>query len=217
MMPKVLIAFSSGAAYEQNHQAVRETWITEAVKLGCDYKFFLGKGASEKSDVVVCESADDPGGMADRIKEKAKYTLEHGYDFVFMCYPDTYVVPERLLKSGFEQFDYFGSFGRGTGFNDKPYCHGGAGYFLSRKSCSYLVESECTYPNDDCWVGDTLYSKPIHQKSDKRFCQNLGSPLACNDIITSHLSDATHHRNANGSYKDWSLYDEHQQWLKKGN
>ena len=212
---KILVAISSCSKYEANHQSMRDTWLKEAVTLGMDYLFFVERspephrpGRKIHSDTVVTNG--DEWAMTDRLKFKIKYAYDHGYDFVFCCFPDTYVRPERLLLSGFEKFDYFGTVYCHP--NGTPYCQGGAGYMLSRKAMEAAFTDPSDYLNDDCWLGDVLGKTALARGHSEDFHQWWGSPEKSNTSVTCHLS---HTSNSLGVVYDASfMYREHQHWLE---
>ena len=211
-IPRILIAISSCQNYEDNglSQPMRDTWLPEAVLLGMDYKFFYGRGAKKRDDVVVVDAAADGYyDLTTKTKEKIKWALFQGYDYMFACFTDTYAAPERLLSSGFEKSDYFGDvYCHADG---KPYCQGGQGYFLSRRAMELLNDDPTNYPNEDCWVGDVLYKHPEIKCGDSKnfvWCGHLdgAGPTKNNTHITAHLS------NADGGYTAAMMYAKHRQW-----
>ncbi len=214
-MPKILVAISSCLRYEANHQSMRDTWLKEATALGMHYSFFVEQqpeprrpGRSVPSDVIFTNG--DEGAMTHRLKFKVHYAYAHGYDFVFCCFPDTYVRPERLLASGFEKFDYFGTVYCHP--NGTPYCQGGAGYMLSRAAMKVVIDEPSDYLNDDCWLGDVLAKTSLSRGHSEDFHQWYGSPLKSNTSVTSHLS---HTSNLLGvPYDAHFMYDEHKHWLE---
>jgi len=211
-MPKILIAISSCLRYEENHQSMRDTWLPEAISLGMDYRFFVEKGTNEKPDTVTTENED--WAMTCRLKAKVNWAYVHGYNFVFSCFPDTYVRPDRLLVSGFDKFDYFGNVFKYDSPGATFYCHGGAGYSLSRIAMEKVSRETSSYLNDDCWLGDVLNVSSISRGHSDKFCQFKGSPLKNNDIITSHLSHASNSLGV--PYTAKFMYDEHKKWLDSG-
>ncbi len=142
---KSLIAVMSCEAYRVNgnNQALRDTWLPDVSKeVGVDYKIFMGQGSQiEEKDEVLLDVPDDYGHVSYKGREVSRYVLQNGYDFVYKCYPDTYVCPSRLMTSGFENYDYMGNFScvpRG-----KPsYCTGGVGYWSSRDVNAVLVDAD---------------------------------------------------------------------------
>jgi hypothetical protein len=188
---------------------MRDTWLPEAVRLGIDYKFFHGVGAKRKDDVVIVNANDGYYDLTSKTKEKVKWALVQGYDYMFSCLADCYAVPERLLSSGFEKYDYFGDVFCHP--NGNPYCQGGPGYFLSKKAMEILNDDPTNYPNEDCWVGDVLCRHPEIKREDSKdfvWCGHIddAGPTKNNTHITAHLS------NAGGGYRPELMYAKHEQW-----
>ena len=207
-MLRVLISISSCEAYERAglNQPLRDTWLPDAVALGIDYKFFHGAGSTGGEDIVVLPVHDGMGGLTEKAKAKAQWAVIHDYDFVFSCFPDIYARPERLLASGFEKHDYFGNVYQHP--KGKPFCQGGPGYFLSKKSCVAIAREQTSYLNDDCWLADALYRANIHPADSRDFTYCGPGPLQTNSSITNHLSTQP------GGYVAKAVYEEHQRWLE---
>lgn len=143
---KVLIAVLSCELFRTNgnNQAMRDTWLP-LVK-DADYKIFMGQGSSvTQEDEVLLDAPDDYKNVTYKARAMHRWALERSYNYVFKCYPDTYVCPSRLVKSGFEDYDYSGNFAcrPDTG----PYCCGGTGYWLSSRACEELVNARI--PTED--------------------------------------------------------------------
>jgi hypothetical protein len=191
---------------------MRDTWLPEATRLGIDYKFFVEKGETSKHDIIVTDNED--WDMTCRLKAKVIWAYYNGYDYVFSCFPDTYVRSDRLLTCGFEKFDYFGSVYKHASPGATFYCHGGAGYLLSREAMKVVERQTSSYLNDDCWLGDMLNTTAISRGHSEDFRQFSGSPTKDNSIVTSHLS---YKSNSLGvPYEAKFMYAEHQQWLDSG-
>ena len=213
-MPRILVALSSCQLYEDRgwHDAARQTWLSEAKKLGIDYKFFFGRGAKEKEDVVVVDCHDGYFDLTSKQKEKIKWALFQNYDYVFSCLADCYASPERLLSSGFEKYDYFGDVYCHPG--GVPYCQGGPGYFMSRAACEAVAAATSNYPNEDCWTGDILAGHPMARGDSKDFVwqghlPGFG-PSPTNTHITAHLS------NADGGFRPELMWEKDRQWRGTG-
>lgn len=209
--PRTLVAISSCQLYENRgwHAVMRQTWLQELGKLGMDYKFFFGQGATQTSDIVLADCDDRYFDLTNKLKEKLKWAAFQNYDFVFCCLADCYAAPERLVNSGYEKYDYFGDvFCHPGGI---PYCQGGPGFFLSRAAIDELNRCGSSYPNEDCWAGDQLYGKPLVCQDSKDFVWmghllNNG-PRKDNTHITAHLS------NADGGYTPELMWEKHRQWI----
>lgn len=204
---KILVSISSCEGFEVAglNQPLRDTWLPEAVKLGIDYKFFHGNGARGKDDVVVLPVDDGMGGLTDKAKAKARWAYENGYDFVFSCFPDTYLRPERLLTSSFRNYDYYGRIHQHP--DGPPYCQGGPGYTLSRAANCLLFTDTTSYLNDDCWIGDVLHKAGVRRGDNRDFTYVGPGPIKGNTAITNHLSTQP------GGYTIRSVHDEHKRWL----
>ena len=155
---KVLIGVMSCIRDAQNgcHDALRRTWVTRMVP-GIDYVIFVGQGDIVlKSDEVQLDINDDYAHLPEKSQAMRKWSLDNGYEFMFKADRDTYLSPQRLLDSGFENYDYSGHF---PGYPipgylpplDKthldcvdpagkyPYCSGGCGYWTSKKAMEAIV------------------------------------------------------------------------------
>lgn len=209
---RILIAISSCSRYEDNHQSMRDTWLPEATALGMDYRFFVEKGGIEKADTIATENED--WAMTCRLKYKVGWAYQQGYNYVFSCFPDTYARPDRLLSCGFDKFDYFGSVFKHASVGATFYCHGGAGYFLSRRAMEMVTKETSSYLNDDCWLGDTLNKMGVLRGHSDDFRQFAGSPLKENTIVTSHLSHASNSLGV--PYSASFMYAEHKKWKDSG-
>ena len=183
-----LIAFTSCHQYENQglNDAVRNTWLPDALQEGFDYKFFHGKGASEKEDVIIVDSSDGYLSSTSKLKLKVEWALRQGFDFIFCCFPDTYACASRLSACDYKNWDYFGCVFQHPG--GSPYCQGGCGWFMNRKAMQLIIDESNSYPNDDCFVGDVLNRPEIRRKHCDSFVYVGEGPLPTNSVITSHLS-----------------------------
>lgn len=210
---RTLIAISSCGDFERNgnNQAVRDTWLKDAIALGVPYKFFFGIGQGEpelEDSIVLPDVPDDYAHLTYKTRASLGWAEVYGYDFVFRCFPDTYVRVDRLMACGFEQHDYQGDF-RG----DVPppgvslqqagdYASGGPGYWLSRRAFRLLVDApvlgigrdDITQQAEDFWTGRILgrhVEAELAYRDDWGKFVNKGSrywPRPENDIVSSHLS-----------------------------
>lgn len=147
----------------QNHRvegyndAIRRTWGRD-VRPPAKLLFFHGDGCLPnpvpQSDEIGLPVGDDYNSLPKKTKAILRYFLQTDFDYCFLCDTDTYVIPAKLLTSGFEKYDVSGRFGVhpeiGTTFkhiddrhnvieNCHPWPSGGVGYFLSRKAADYVV------------------------------------------------------------------------------
>lgn len=212
---KYLIAISSCEAFESNgfNQAMRDTWLADLSDpqfKDIDYRFFVGHGANGfgntsegytkndprcKYDMVQVDCEDAYTHVTYKTQASLRWANEHGYDFVFRCFPDTYVRLDRLMACGFRDFDYYGDF---RGSADWPgYASGGAGYWLSRKAYQRLLSApilgigrdDIMMRVEDLWVGHSLPQQHATRFDDQRFKNTRDDcPSKDNDFVTAHLS-----------------------------
>lgn len=131
------------------------------------------------------------------------------FDYILKCDTDTYVSTKRLLRSGFEAFDYSGYI---LDSYEVPYCAGPA-YWLSKRAMTILsIEDWSKYPSshpdcEDVMVGTILAAHGITPHHDERY-GHFTPVLPENNQITYHLSCRSPyqpgmmtecHRNANGA------------------
>jgi hypothetical protein len=231
---KILIAISSCWDFEQNgnNQAMRDTWLPDARGVA-DVRFFFGIGQGAETAaldpaemVLLPEVQDHYGELTYKTRASAAWALEHGYDFLFRCFPDTYVRVDRLMKCGFEGFDYFGDFRGDPSTNEvthqkaQNYASGGPGYMLSQRAFSLLPPApvigvwrdDITPYAEDLWVGNILgrSARPLAYFDDNARFINRGShywPTRQNDVISTHLSCPERYDKATmyAAHRPWSL------------
>ena len=171
---KLLIAIKGCERDTRNgfHQALRETWVKD-VPAGIDVKFFVGEGnAPLRPDEERIGCPDDYMSLPVKTRAILRWMLGREYDFIFLCDTDTYVMPERLLASGFENYDLTGLFNgkigvpRATEGDAGPWkpadqgngatryyawISGGNGYWLSKRAVQIIVD-DMAYVSD--WAED---------------------------------------------------------------
>lgn len=166
---KVLLAVKSCErdAVAGFNQLIRETWAKDVV--GADVRFFVGAhsqilGRTLESDEVRLDCADDYMSLPLKTRALLAWALAQGYDFVFSCDVDTYVVPDRLLASGFEKYDLMGAFnvhdaiGVPSAADDNFFAwpKGGPGYWLSRGAAHVVVDTPYEDWAEDRMIGQIL-------------------------------------------------------------
>jgi len=198
---RALIAISSCErdAANGNNLAIRETWLPE-VPSDIDVRFFFGR-MKYTHDLLPGEVRlavdDDYNALPYKTRDSLRWALDQGYDFVFRAFTDTCVHPARLRTSGFEQHDYLGCFP--GGWSPDPnrqghYCYasGGPGYWLSRRACQVVAESEPDHWAEDLWIGDVMGKAGFRGTHDERYWFKWsGTPQTSQDAISVHLSKET--------------------------
>lgn len=171
---RLLIAIKSCQEHRLagHHGSILNTWGKD-VPSDVDLRFFIGDAGrfEPKSDQTVCLGCpDEYAGLPRKTKAILGWSLWNGYDYTFLCDTDTFVIPNHLLRCGFESWDYSGRFGPspqiGTTFEYRdehqtiekchPWASGGIGYFLSRKAAELVARSWPTQWAEDLHVGQVL-------------------------------------------------------------
>ena len=153
------------------HDAILRTWGKD-IPEGTDLRFFTGSCwmFSAAPEEVTLQVPDDYMSLPYKTKAICDWSVQHGYDYAFLCDTDTFLIPSRLLESDFAGYDYAGRFGAmpkiGTTFNYKdacgiyPNCHpwasGGVGYFLSKKAAELVAQVKPHVWAEDMFVGQVL-------------------------------------------------------------
>lgn len=155
----------------------RKAWVKDAA---VDLRFFFGKGEhpNKQEDEVILDCDDSYNGLCVKVQMMYKWALSQGYDYIFKTDDDTLVYPDRLLKSGFEKYDYSGGilitphpcYVGGCKLKHSFLC--GGGYWLSKKSMEILIDTPIYLGKEsyeDHWVGNNLYHHNIFPYYDWRY------------------------------------------------
>jgi hypothetical protein len=181
------------------HQAIRDTWGKDFPP-NVDVRFFVGEydNANEArllTDEIRLHVVDDLVHLPIKVREMANWSLEQGYDYTYLCDVDTFVIPKRLLTSGFENYDYFGRFmidgvpqliknfqdGRLGMLHDVwNYASGGVGYFLSRKAAELISTMVPVHYAEDYSVGQVL--GPLTMSGELK----VAYPANCDRYVAWH-------------------------------
>lgn len=149
---KLLIAVITCHTRREQADAQYHTWVKDAE----DVRFFLGDGSSEDAKDVILPVNDSYQGLPAKTQAMTRWALDRGYDAVFKVDDDTYVVPERLYRAGFEAYDYVGNFRMRNGNYPADYASGYA-YWLSSRAMHAIADAPLTEDTmEDRWVGNVL-------------------------------------------------------------
>lgn len=243
---KCLIAISTCYDFETNgsNNAMRETWLPDVKNFpDLEYRFFVGKGQGAENQLLVGELPADMvflpevedgyGTLTYKTKASLIWAHERGYDFIFRCFPDTYVRLDRLMASGFEAYDYFGDFNGNPDVNmlehgrAQNYAVGGPGYWLSKRAYQLLLDKpvlgiwkdSVTPYTEDLWTGNLLgrtfigqlppMDPPLKYFDDRHRFINKGSRYFAtkqNPVISLHLSNPDR-------YSKDKMYKAHEAYL----
>jgi hypothetical protein len=162
---KILIAVKSSMKgwMRGHHEPIRETWGSYKPCTPQDHlhlKFFFGNDAgwmlSPLPDEVHIDAPDDYKGLSEKVKKILEYSLEHDYDFTYVCDTDTFCNTDRLRETiqSAPQADYLGWI---TPW-EPHFAFGGCGFVISRYAARIVVSEPVADPMDDISVGKILGS-----------------------------------------------------------
>lgn len=164
------------------HSVIRNTYAQDIVN--ADLRFFMGGDIDPSmihNDEVLLEVPDDYNSLSQKTKAIMQWALDRGYDFVFLCDTDTYLIPSKLATCGFEKYDYMGLIRRPLGIpfpykavdregkihfyeSVYPWASGGYGYFVSRKAMEEIVKHKPNLWAEDMWVSQIL--SPLYNRGE---------------------------------------------------
>ena len=168
------------------HRTIRDTWGKDVEKEGADLLFFVGADSHvNELDEVRVAALDEYHSLPWKTREIVRYTLSKAYDHIFLCDTDSFIIPRKLMKTGFENWDYFGINSKPLGItfsytapdrNRKqwrlaqcwPWMSGGIGYFLSRKAMEYVSVQEPTIWAEDLNIGQIM--GPLYNEGKIKAC-----------------------------------------------
>jgi hypothetical protein len=139
-----------------------------------------------KEDEVIVHVPDGYMYVSYKTKENHRWSIAHGYDYVFQACTDTFIDIPRLLGSNFECWPYVGV---AIGGPAEPYASGGCGYWTSGRATQVIIDEPVTDWAEDRWVGEILRKHNITVHHDPRYVGMGRTPNISNDYITSHLCD----------------------------
>lgn len=170
--PIILIGSCERDRKNGYNDAIRNTWAKAWGHL-IDYRFVLGQGCiNPLPDEIVLNVPDGYFDLPFKTREGHRWALENGYDYIFQCFTDTYIIIPRILKTDFRRYDCTGHLIRHNASPGKR-CHctcdnstgfypqGGAGYWLSPKASEVIIKDTPGHPEDywmseDLWTGNAL-------------------------------------------------------------
>ncbi len=140
---------------------------------------------SPKSDEVVVPCPDGYLYLGHKTWHSHKWAIDNGYEFIFQCFPDTFIHIPRLVESGFEDYDFTGwEIGNAR---KGHYPAGGNGYWTSRHAVELMLQEPVDDWAEDRWAGKALLNRGIRLHHDPRYSAEL--PRLDNNLITAHLCD----------------------------
>jgi Galactosyltransferase len=182
---RVLIAVKScNADLDRDyHNVIWDTWGQDAVKLGFDVRFFVGRNDTRfrlfsREYEIFFDCEDNYASLPYKTRDICQYAVSKHYDFLLLCDTDTFLIPAKLLECGFENYDYYGLIQRPIGKKfhydaiDREGTHhpgeyfswasGGYGYFLSRKLANIVAQTKPDTWAEDLWIGQIANEQYNH-------------------------------------------------------
>lgn len=201
---KVLIAIETCNGQRTTHQQIRDGWLKDCP---VDHVFFSGQRFDHPSSKDVPIEKDEvfldfpdvdflPGQLVNLLWKmdvlEHEWALERGYDYIFHCHNDTYVVISRLLRSGFENYDWSGNPWPKHSMSC-PMINGASGVWFSRKAMEFLAKAVRANPDlyldmeatAEDWRVARYLDGHIERTGDVRYSVKEW-PRPDNNIITYH-------------------------------
>lgn len=169
---KTLIAVWSFEDDCPNHQIIRETWGSQVSSAGADLLFFVGRRgshfSSKRDEIPIAWQQPrlcghpwwDPkeGCCEDYFQFETRrvfeWALSKNYDYVFLAENDTFLLPKKLMKTGFENYDCSGYFFQGD--EKYPIPHAGYGHFISAKAMRLVLDTPPNWLTTGFYIGYAL-------------------------------------------------------------
>lgn len=134
----------------------------------------------QPDEVVLVNTPDDYGHHAHKTRNKIRWAIDKGYDYILTCNDDLYLDVDRFMNSDFKDYDFLGRRATDT------FIHGGPGICLSRKSAEILASSPINTYGGDGFMAQSLVGK-VNTHFDDRYTEWPDVPKRDNDKLASHL------------------------------
>lgn len=184
---RILVGICSCSRYPEKRQAVRSTWLAlPSPNVEC--QFFIGgrESLADEPDTVVLPVDDSYEGLPEKVLAYFAHALEHsGFDWLFKCDDDTYLVLDRLHDLVTDEGEIVGN----ESLRDRGSPSGGAGYLLSRRVVEQLVADASLAKRgpEDIIVGEAAIkhgATPVW--TDRLRWNAVPCPRRDNSLITAH-------------------------------
>ena len=126
-----------------------------------------------EDEIMLLDIPDGYDFLPYKTKAILDFSVSIGAEFTFLCDVDTFLIYSKLVRSGYDNYDYFGVNTRiwGQPFiynavdrhgqdhfiaNCLPWHSGGFGYFVSRRAAEYVITQEPMSWAEDLFVGNVL-------------------------------------------------------------
>lgn len=209
---KTLIAIISfqGDAENGNHDKIRETWARDVQAAGADLRFFLGrrdKNYQPKPDETLIPWQEDGTRRCAHPYWTAidgccveywqvlyrgilDWSIRNGYDYTFLAENDTFLIPRKLMKTGFENYDLAGHLMYTHADKPNQYYAEPGGYFLSKRAAEAILKTQPDHLHFENLVCDVLKSIPeMTTKSLDHFWNQIMWHYRAQGIIDPVIKD----------------------------
>lgn len=187
--PRALIGITASHRTGARREIQRSTWLP-LLPARFDYRYFQGEPRqTTEPDIISLPVPDLYADLTLKTLSMIRYAYESGYTHIFKCDDDTFIVPDRLITP---DCDYTGHCRKNPPHNDGvDYCHGGRGYWLSRKAMKAVLAAPVSLfasgKIEDGAVAHALKLAGILPVHDERYtAEPHTTPTADNDAITCH-------------------------------
>jgi len=178
---EVRFLLGNGQPTEQQDLDVQQSWLDRGHRYQNNTSLVPIVEYTPLQDELLFSLPDSYKHCTFKVREGYRWALDNSFDFVFQGCVDTYIDVQRLLDSGFENYDYIGD-------NHGFAACGGKGYWLSKKALEICKDSHVDTWAWDSWTGSILGKAGIQLHDDKRYAAYPTIPRVDNNIITSHLN-----------------------------
>jgi hypothetical protein len=186
--PRALIAITTSHA-TAGRRSYQTAWRSR-IPAHFDYRYFIGEPQTIiDEDVITLPVPDSYANLTLKTLGIVSYAYDAGYTHVFKCDDDTFIVPDRLVVP---DCDYTGHCRVNPPHNDGiDYCHGGRGYWLSRKAMKAILDAPVSLFSsgkiEDGAVAKALKLVGITPVHDDRYtAEPHAFPTRSNDAISCH-------------------------------
>jgi hypothetical protein len=182
---KSLIAVVNACHRNEWRQAIRDTWKPLVPADKADVLFFVGTKdrmdeIPQGEDVVALDCPDGYMFLPEKVRAIARWAVDKEYSHVMKCDDDTVLMPEGLLGSEYEKYDYVGRANRPPVPEVPCWVPMGFNYWMSKRALKLLVD-EPLFENsndDEKWVAMMLHKGGIDLHDDVRYRLHYGVSLA---------------------------------------
>lgn len=189
----IILTISCAKDRGDKQQAIRDTWMHLANGWPFDHKFLLGRGNTDPAwDEWIVDADDSYDGITEKLR--AGYRLADDNDWMFVSCIDTYIVPFRIMQSGYRHHEF-----SGRQCDNDFHASGGNGYWLGNRARKILAREPIVPGYSDQIDTAQLAAAGVALHHDPRYGVS----------ITTHLSRDTH------NYEAAWMYECHKKFLEQ--